>query len=261
MGLEILEKLSHIPEYFRMDDQFDRCEINIARAIGKTKKKKYIVLTDQKTNFSEIETPQTTRFEPIIPYCGNVERFLAMISGPSGKGKTVMLSEWADQYHKLYPDHKIWYVCGTDISKDENLSKQKYIKQLDPEMFKDMDSNDLMNHLEDSLVLIDDCDVSGHKKEITKAQNEIIEKGRKFHISLATASHLNTSGEATKFMVRECDLYVCFQGGLRNNRFLSIYKNLRKDYLESLEPYSKSWYCFNWKYNILITPHVIKFLE
>lgn len=261
MGLEILEKINDIPEGLSLTDKFLKSNYNIAKVItnGHTG---YVKLDDN--NKKEIISKNMkTRFEPIIPY-KNIERWNCMIYGASGKGKTVIAGEFAKQFHHLTGGN-VYYICSTPIQDDRTFSQlTDFVKQMDVHQFyndkmtKDEQREMIKGLFSNSLTIFDDNDMATDAKAITAFRNIIIEVGRKYGANTLFISHKNCDGNNTKMLLKELHLYICFKNGLSANRLLTEYYSFDKDYLKDIKKNTKSWVCFNFQYDKVITPWIIK---
>ena len=264
--MDILEQINSLPDRLCTSDNFSRDNINVARVVTSNKNQPpstgYIDLC-AKGGECIRSTDPVTRFEPIIPYSNpmsKIQRHITYVTGKSGTGKTLIACEFAKQYHQLNPDNKIFYICSTDIKDDENFGTMDYVKALDVSKFysntiKPDDEKELIKRLfTNCYVIFDDLDMAPkeQKQIITRLQFKLIEVGRKFGTSIFIISHLNTNGHQTKMLMNEIDLYICFKEGLKKNRLLEHYQNYTQDELRKID--TKSWVCFNFRYNCIITP-------
>lgn len=264
-GLSLLEDINNVPEGIKLVDNFDIKKINIAKVITGDKTS-YVQLADTKDTTINTKNRRETLIEPIIPYKG-VERGVYYITGRSGCGKSLIaLRLIATQYHKLYPENKVFYCCSTDLKDDVHFQEVPFIKQLDPlkiyslNMEADDEKQMIKELLSNSLVIFDDLDMArpDHKKIYTRLEFKILEVGRKFSTSLCIISHLITGGHQTTMLLREIDLYFTFKDSLLSNRLLLHYKQYKPEYLEELKSKVSSWICFNWRLNCIITPWFLK---
>lgn len=264
-GLSLLEDINNIPEGIKIIDNFDVNKINVAKIITENHTS-YVQLADTKDTTINTKGRNNTMMEPIIPY-KNIERGVYYITGKSGCGKSLIaLRLIATQYHKLYPENKVFYCCSTDLKDDVHFQEVPFIKQLDPlkiyslNMDPEEEKQMIKELLSNTLVIFDDLDMArpDHKKIYTRLQFKILEVGRKFKTSLCIISHLITGGHQTTMLLREIDLYFTFKDSILSNRLLLHYKQYKPEYLEELKNKISSWICFNWKYNCIITPWYLK---
>lgn len=260
MSLEILEEINDIPEGLEIVDKINKDDLVIAKAIS-GKSKKFVKLADNK--FKEIESlNKKTRFEPVIPFGEKIEMFRIMIFGKSGSGKTLLAGEFAKQYHKL-TGGRIYYVCSTRIDDDRTFSQLKdIVKQIDVHEFydKNMSKDDIRQMIKelfsDSLTIFDDNDMAKDAKLITEFRDLLCEVSRKYNGSLIFISHKNADGAKTKIIRNELSMYIAFKGNIKKNRLLTEYYGFDEDYLANIK--TSSFACFNFVYDKVITPWMIK---
>jgi hypothetical protein len=260
MSFELLEDINNMPDGLSVSNKFNKKLINVAKVVT-DEKNSYIYLEDNDKTIIQSNDHNTTRFEPIIPY-NNIQRWVCYIYGQSGNGKSVLASQLAIQYKTLNPKNKVFYMCSTDISCDQNFSKLDFVKTLDIDkiysfdMSQDEERDMIKNLLSNSLIIFDDLDMAKNKKLITALQFKLIEVGRKFGCSIIIITHVNCAGHTTKLILNELDLYFCFKSGLKNNRLLETYNGYKKEDLEKIK--TNSWCLFNLRYNCLITPQEVR---
>jgi|LakMenEpi03Aug12_release.lakeMendotaPanAssembly.Ray.scaffolds.fasta_scaffold234711_2 hypothetical protein len=262
MGLEILEKIHDIPEGLSETSTFNKKDIIIAKAI--TDNKTTYIKLDHNEHRQIMIANNETRLEPVIPY-KNIERFIGMIFGGSGTGKTLIASEFISQYNKITGGTSI-YICSTSIDDDVNLSKLKdIVKQIDiSDIYNDkMPKAELRemikNLFANKFVVFDDNDLASDEKNIRSFRDLLCEVGRKFNTSILFISHKNADAHKTKIILNELTFYICFKKNLKKNRILTEYYGIDIDYLKNIK--TKSWAMFNFKYNKVITPYEIKDFE
>jgi len=179
-------------------------------------------------------------------------RNAVVITGDSDTGKTLIASIFIRQYKRHFPQDAIYFISTNDINDDENLNKLTYIQQLDTEELPEFKAENFQN----SLILIDDCDYSKNKKLILNLMNDLVERGRKFNVSVIFISHLNSRLDQT-IIYRDFDMYVTFRDNLLNNRLLENTLKVKPSLLKALEESAPSFVCFNKKYRCVITNKTI----
>lgn len=259
--MEILDEINDIPRGLAISDKLNLKKINIAEA-NIDNDLNFIYLDDNDSK--SVKLLDDCKFKPIIPYL-NIQRFIIYITGKSGCGKSLIAYTLVLQYHTIFPNNKIYYICATDIKDDENFGNLEYIKQIDPEKFygNDMsieDERELMKTISNSIFIFDDIDMvpKDKKKLYTRLQSKLVECGRKYNISIIIISHITLGGQNTKMILNEIDMYFCFKNNLKNNGYLINYLKYEKEDLYKLD--TSSWICFNNKYDCIITPKTIKLL-
>lgn len=255
--MEILEEINDIGDGLSICPSFNRNKINIGKIVTGDNSS-YVCLDNSDNRMIETKSSKT-RFEPIIPY-KSVSRWIAYVTGRSGCGKSLIASQLSIQYKMLNKKNNVYYICATSAEDDQNFGELDFVKSLDPSKFysADMPQEEeremIKKLLSNSLVIFDDLDMAppDQKKIITRLQFKLVEIGRKYNISLCIISHLTTNGHHTKMLVNEVDLYFCFKDGLKCNRMLTHYNNFTPDELSRIK--TRSWCCFNFKYNAILTP-------
>jgi hypothetical protein len=197
-----------------------------------------------------------------------LERFIVLISGASGEGKTLMVSVFIRQMVQFFPDFKIYYVCPTNIKKDKSLaSLSKYITQIFPHEIhfkldkKKKDDDEIedthtVEKMENSLVIFDDIEHGDGEKQANKLLNNLLVKGRKYAISLIWISHSDTHAKFSTFD-KEINLYITRPSNLKDNRLIEKY--LKLDIKPAL-PYitmKDSFVCINKTFGYCITDNTI----
>ena len=131
------------------------------------------------------------------------------VCGPQNSGKSHVISQYLEDYTRLYPNKKI--VLFSMLDDDPVLDKYKMVKRVDLTDFEY--SPDLLKALRNRLIIFDDVDCIADKKiskEIYQLINEILSNGRKLHISIIVTNHLVTDYHRTRTILNECDTYVVF---------------------------------------------------
>ena len=264
MGFDIIEKIcSEIPEGLKIIDKFDKKEYCIAKVITEGEKPAYIALADNNNKIIS-STGLNTRFEFIAPY-KNIERYICMLFGPSGVGKTIIAGELAKQFYEIHKG-KIFFISSKDMNDDKTFSKLKdIVKQVDiHEIYNDkMSKNELREMMKElfsnSLIVFDDNDLAKDEKIIRGFRDLCCEIGRSYNINIVFISHKNADAHKTKIILNELTMYICWKKNLKKNRILTEYYGIDESYLKNIN--TKSWCLFNFKYSKVITPREIKDFE
>lgn len=185
----------------------------------------------------------------IIPHIPNVgERFVCLVVGASGEGKTLIVSEFANQYIRT-TKRKIYYVCPTDIKKDISLKEiEKNITQIFPTEINLDEESHSVEDFERSLVIFDDIDGCKNSKQAYKLLNELLVTGRKFNVSLIFISHENTHAKFSTFD-KEINLYITNPYNLENNRFLQLYLQRDIKHILNMVDKNDAFFCINKTFN------------
>lgn len=141
------------------------------------------------------------------------------ISGPSGCGKSTFLASWIKQYQIVFPDNDV-YLFKRDSAVDPAFDKIDNMEVIDLEDFAaGYEDDDGVLHqydlqdFENSLVVFDDTSAI-RSKEIRAAVRgmleDMLENGRKKHISVAVSNHITCNREQTRLLMYEADRIVMF---------------------------------------------------
>lgn len=263
-NLEVIDKLNKHKnkKYLQVDEKPKKDEYYVGYS-GNNKEKLYVRLSEK--GAKEING----RIFPIFDGFVDGKTSVIFISGARGKGKTIWLSAISDDYHKLNEKNKIYYVCSTKKSEDENLKKMKFVEDFDISelnQFKILDSkikedeiteehkdaNVLFKKYNNCLFLFDDIDSLG--KEIQKRVNNffdlLLELGRKKGVSVAKVSHFETNGHVSRLLIRELNYYITFNDdNLQMNRLVNNYKKFD---IKRLDP-SETYLVINFNMGYVIT--------
>jgi hypothetical protein len=205
------------------------------------------IINDEKSEKKEFEVDSNEyTIVPHIPL--NKERFLLFASGCSGMGKSSLIYILTLQVIK-HITKNIFYICGTPLKDDINLSKIKQIKQIKGEKLSEIVVN---RDLKNSFVIIDDIDNWEYHDEAVNIMNQIYETGRKYKINLAYLSHITSNARETK-IYSEVDIYITNKA--TNNRMLSYHLGLSNDIINEMDNYLREdpFICYNKVFNAVIT--------
>lgn len=175
---------------------------------------------DVKNTFSEIDLRENTKNKNAIIYPvfnKNSQRQIYYVCGPSGTGKSSYSSMLVKSYHKLYPNHNIFYVSATKIENDPAYKDEiSFIKQIPNDKLDlfDISKSDKMNN---SLFIFDDCIETIQDKKVQesiyKLITMILQLGRKQNISCIITSHLiNPNNKLNRILMNEIQFLVIFRG-------------------------------------------------
>ena len=170
----------------------------------------------------------------IIPTEDPDQRDSIYITGPSGSGKSVYVSNFIAEYKKRYPKRNIILISGKDS--DPALDKYKIGRiPIDETLVEDPINLDEMVN---SLVIFDDIDQLGNKKiqdAVWHLRDKILEVGRSRGISICSVAHQITNYKASRVCLNEADYVVLFcKSGARYgiNYFLKKYLGLDNKQIE-----------------------------
>lgn len=185
----------------------------------------------------------------LVPHISlSAERNCIVISGKSGSGKSMTASILANQYNEIFPENEVWLISSNQKHDDENFVDLDFIGQLESEYFASFKCEEYR----DSLFIIDDCDNSKHSKLIFAIINDIVERGRKFGISLIFITHLKSKMQSSP-IYSDCTMYIAFPGNVYPNRSLEHHLNIPKQKLMALSSMPCSFFAFDIENGSLIT--------
>jgi len=219
---------------------------DVIAVIYKDDREMYVLNDDNEVNKTFAVENNNFLVNPHIPL--NKNRFIIFASGNSGMGKSSLMYLLCLQYLKHF-NKKIYYICGTPLKDDINLSMIKEIKQIKGEALSDIV---VERDFKDSFVIFDDIDNWDYHKEAIRIMNAIYETGRKYNISLAYLSHITSNATETK-IYGEVDLYIT--NSAKNNRMLNYHLGLDKNTIEEMDRYLQTdpFICYNKVFNTVIT--------
>jgi hypothetical protein len=212
--------------------------------VGIINENRYLQLTD---NGSREIILKTGNIEPLIPVVDcNIEtklleRFVILISGSAGDGKSVLASLFVNQYMHSYGDkRKIFRISMKDINVDRNFKLFKNIINLD--IVDDLPN--IQNILDipiNCLFIIDDAD---NNKQVYRILNLLCELGRERGVSVIFITHYNSKlGDSSIY--KECNIYITFHNNMMNNRMLEHHYNIDKKIIDWLKELNQVIYVFN----------------
>lgn len=209
-------------------------------------KNKYIVNSNNSQNKGFQIPSNEYAVLPHIPL--SLERYIIFLSGESGMGKSSLASLFIKQTIQ-HITKKIFYVAGTDISHDMNLSKIKEIEQIPGDLIKDIEVEKDLNN---SLIVFDDIDNCDFHKDAIKLLNKCYETGRKFGCNIIYISHIASKANESK-IYGEISMYITNQ--VKNNRMIEYHLRMGKETVDELDNYLKTdpFVCYNKVYDTFIT--------
>ena len=196
------------------------------------------------TKKTKIELPYDCRFE-ILPNTDRDKRDVFYLSGTSGSGKSYMIKQIVNNYHKLYPKRNVFVVSKLD--EDDTLDSCKApLIRLDPKDFIDNPPDINSPMLANSFVIFDDIDAIDDKDEekaIHTLMNDIAVTGRKHKdgqgcISMAFLTHYITNYKKTRLILNEAMYYVLYPQSTSTNSLYYIlhrYLGMNRDEIRKLK--------------------------
>jgi len=150
--------------------------------------------------------------KPIKREYDGSDRECIYISGISGTGKSVWISDYIENYKNKHPDHSV--VVFSNQREDPTLDHHQLIR-IDNENLVENPITDL-NELENTLCIFDDTAAISDKlinKTVQKVRDLVLESGRHHNISCLTVSHISMDGRNTIFPIRESHYVTVFPEG------------------------------------------------
>lgn len=219
---------------------------------------------------TKIELPYECRFE-ILPDCDKHKRDVLYLSGCSGSGKSYMVRQIVNNYHKLYPKRKVFVV--SKLTEDETLDNCKApLIRLDPKDFIENPPDINSPMLANSFVIFDDIDAIDDKAEAQAIQtflNDIAVTGRRHKegqgcISLAFLTHYITNYKATRLILNEAKHYILYPQSTSTQSLYYIlhrYLGMKRDEIRALKKLGR-WVVIHKNYpNYLISQYTAKILN
>jgi hypothetical protein len=170
--------------------------------------KPFSKLTINDGKFQQVPDPET-------------ERQILYITGASGSGKSTYTANYIKNYKKMYPKNAVY--CFSNLKEDESLDVVNPQRiEINDDLWKSpIDVSEFSN----SLVVLDDIDVIGDKKQrdaVYNIMNQILETGRHFKIYCVVTNHLPTAGKDTRRILNECHSVTYFphSGTARGIKYL-----------------------------------------
>ena len=212
----------------------------------------------EKEGSDKVEISQTNRLEPLIPITSktsNLMRFVMVISGESGTGKSALSSMFAKQYITAYNNkRKIIRVSQKPISVDRNYKLLKdYIIDLRPNELSDI-TVDAFATFGDCLFIFDDVD---DIKDCYRVIDIIACVGREYGISLIWITHDNSKLNKCRCF-KELQYYITFKSNFNiNNRMLYQNLSLTKKQIIELSALKQTMYMIDKPNGLIITERYI----
>jgi hypothetical protein len=182
--------------------------------------------------YREINLPVGTL--RIVPQAIRDQREYVYAPAASGAGKSFLAGQFAEMYHKVYPQNRIFVLSKKQ--EDSAFDRHPFIQRIDlDEEFaagEPLEPKDFAN----SLTIFDDCqnlpDGKGGKANILaaveKLRDNLAEMGRSEGVTIFEANHLGMNYRSTRVSLNECDGIYLFKNGssYHNRRMLKEYIGL-----------------------------------
>jgi len=216
---------------------------------------KFLVLDDEIKNkgIHRIEIDDDVCFQ-ILPNVDKNKRDIFYLAGSSGSGKSYVARTIADNYHKMYPDRKIYIISKLD--EDDTLDGMKApFHRLKYEKLVEFPID--INEFSHSLVIFDDYDTITGK--VGKAVHALIEDiaimGRKHSdkqgcITMLCLTHYITNYKKTRLLLNEANYFVVYPQATSSHALTYLLKKhlgFEKKDIKKLKRMGR-WVCFHKSY-------------
>jgi hypothetical protein len=231
----------------------------VAEIIGKGKLKgKFLFLHRKDGNtipdgfFEEITLPAGLEFQ-YFPDPRHNQADVISTAGARGAGKSYLAAKFAEINKKVFnlDDDDVIIIKKSRIEDPayEKLNA-RYI-YVDEEFLHNPPTVDEIGHdRRPKLVIIDDVDTlqsSKLKACMVAVQNELVQEGRKYEISVIVCAHSLCSRNATKALLTESTYFGFFPSSLTADftRCLKVYGDMSDDIIRDLKSYGSRWVLFH----------------
>lgn len=231
----------------------------VAEIIGKGKLKgKFLFLHRKDGNeippgfFEEITLPKGQEFQ-YFPDPRHSQADVITTAGARGAGKSVLAAKFAEINKRVFnlDDDDVIIVKKSKVDDPayEKLNA-KYI-YVDSDFLENPPTVDEIGYdRKPKLVILDDCDTiasSKLKKAFVSFQNELVQEGRKYEISVIVCAHALCSRESTKALLTESTYFGFFPANLTSDftRCLQKYGDMSNDIIRDLKSYGSRWVLFH----------------
>lgn len=226
----------------------------------------FIRVTEEKAH-KEISTLTNPEFKdycifplPRLNKNLTIQRSVIYVTGESGSGKTWFTNDYANSYHQIYPDRKIYYLTLNTAVKDESLDHRIYHK-LDVMKFLESYPDLLVKNpkfFENSFVIFDD--IGKLKDEARKRMwhfiDESLENWRKMNTSILVIAHVSTNYRETTLLIKETNAYVVFpkaNRSLKSDRVLLTYYKFSQESVDLICSLPSRYVWIDNKRSLIIT--------
>jgi hypothetical protein len=201
---------------------------------------------------------------PLVNNEDTNQRDAILVAGQSGVGKSVYISQYIENYKKLFNGNEVYLFSKIEDDKAFNNLDIKRIVIDEKILEYDFDLLDFKN----SLVIFDDYSVSDTNinKKIEDMIHQLLEKSRKQQTYIIVVNHLlQNNTKQTKSIIFESTKYVIFprcSSKYQLNRFLREYMGLDKIQIQKIYSLNTRAVCINKSVipNVIIADHDIYIL-
>lgn len=181
----------------------------------------------------------------LLPPVKEDQRHIYWITGQSGSGKSYIVKELAENYHKIFPDRNVFLISKLD--EDETLDSLDFIKRIPISLL--MEEKPSLEDFKDSFVIMDDYD--SLPKDQLKVVQSIIDDigcmGRHFNITMALCSHRNTDYSRTRLVLSEvshCIVYPMSSSFNQLKHLVCNYMGVDEEDLKRHRRLGSRWICY-----------------
>lgn len=192
--------------------------------------------------------------ESLQPIPDTKTRQVCYVAGASGSGKSTWISNYAKQYHKLFPKNKIFVFSR--VEEDKCIDKLKCTRIImDEQLIEDPIHPE---ELADSLVIFDDTDTipdKNLKNALNDLKRDVLEIGRHSNIYVCITSHMLTNYKETRTILNEAHLIVFFPSSGSSYQIGYMLKNyfgLDSKQIDRIMKLPSRWVCAKRNYPQLI---------
>lgn len=250
-----------------MSLNFQKIGRQVACVRDNSKMKKVVIsVSDQKEDESDVVKPFNHYILPngTFQYIPDLDRDrdTIFVAGTAGSGKSYWASQYIKEYHKFYPDNKIYLITGNE-AEDPVFENLKFIKKVNLSGILE----DPLDYTEfkDCLCVFDDIDACSGKlgKYLYLLRDKLLKNSRKVKVSVLSTAH-SFSGTDLKSVLNESDVIVFFPSNYNRSLkyLLDNYLGLTKEGIISVRRLKTRWCCFVKSYpNVLISEKTISTLS
>ena len=183
---------------------------------------------------------------PPNPTDGGIQTERMLIAGKSGVGKSWVACFYMLEYLRIHPTNKIVLFSRHEEEKTYQHIPHLAVK-LDEEFTKEPTD---ITIIKNCLVVFDDCDALPDKRimlAVKRLNDDLINNGRKYGISVLTLSHHLLNYSATRNLLNEANRVVFFNSGSSYHikRYLKVYAGLDEPQIKKVLAIKSRWTCIS----------------
>ncbi len=222
------------------------------------------VIDNNQSRFKSLTLDMYDQRLSLIPSISGSDRIF--IAGPTGSGKTSIISQYVKDFVKLFPEKKVYLF--SDVDKDPLLDTIPQIirRKLDKDF---LDNPIHTEEIKNSLVIFDDIDsIQAPKilKAVQTLRDSVLRRGRHEDIlHVITTSHLLTDYKNTRVVLNEATHIILFPSSGANNSInyiLKTYVGLSPKQIPKVKKLKSRWVCFRINFpQLIITENQVLFID